>query len=311
MQEKIFVAGHNGMVGSALVRALHAKGRNIITADRSSLDLRRQFEVESWLRETKPTSVIFAAAKVGGIIANSEFPADFIYDNIAIQSNVIHGSHMAGINRLIFLGSSCIYPKYANQPIKEDSLLTGALEPTNQWYAIAKISGLMMCQAYRKQYGRSYISVMPCNLYGPNDNYDLKNSHVIPALMRKFHEATINNKSEVDLWGSGMPLREFLHVDDLAEGVIFCLDNYDEYEHINCGAGIDLSIKEIATKIADIIGYKGRITFDNTKPDGTPRKIMDSSKILNMGWRPRISLDEGLKTTYKWFVENNDSLKSK
>lgn len=304
VEEKIFVAGHRGMVGSAIVRLLRAHGRNVITVDRSILDLRRQTEVEFWLRANQPTAIIFAAAKVGGILANSTYPADFIYDNLTIQTNVIHGAHKAGVDRLVFLGSSCIYPKFAPQPIKESALLTGPLEPTNEWYAIAKISGIMSCQAYRRQHGRRYISVMPCNLYGQNDNFDLETSHVLPALMRKFHEAKISGASEVVVWGTGKPLREFLHVDDLANGVVFCLDNYDEYEHINCGAGEDLPIGEIAEKMASIVGFGGRIVFDTNKPDGTPRKIMDSERIRKLGWRPTISLQDGLASTYSWYLEN-------
>lgn len=309
MSEKIFVAGHRGMVGSAIVRALTSSGRNVITVDRSILDLRRQTEVEFWLRANQPTAVIFAAAKVGGILANSQYPAEFIYDNLTIQSNVIHGAHKAGVERLVFLGSSCIYPKFAEQPIKENSLLTGALEPTNEWYAIAKIAGIMTCQAYRRQYGRQYISVMPCNLFGQNDNFNLETSHVLPAMFRKFHEAKLNGAPNVTIWGTGTPLREFLHVDDLASGVVFCLDNYDDYEHINCGAGYDISIADIANKIREIVGYKGDIIFDKTKPDGTPRKLMDSTKIQKLGWRPKFTLDEGLARTYSWFLENIDNIK--
>ncbi len=304
MAEKIFVAGHRGMVGSAITRLLNSQGRNVITVDRSILDLRRQTEVEFWLRANQPTAIIFAAAKVGGILANSSYPADFIYDNLTIQTNVIHGAHRAGVDRLVFLGSSCIYPKFAPQPIQESALLTGPLEPTNEWYAIAKISGIMTCQAYRLQHGRRYISVMPCNLYGPNDNFDLQTSHVLPALIRKFHEAKLAMAEEVVVWGTGKPLREFLHVDDLAKGVVYSLDNYDEYEHINCGAGEEFPIAEIAEKIAKVVGFEGRLVFDTSKPDGTPRKIMDSTKIRSLGWSPEISLDEGLQEAYNWFLEN-------
>jgi GDP-L-fucose synthase len=304
MEEKIFVAGHRGMVGSAIVRTLRAQGRIVVTVDRYILDLRRQIEVEFWLRANQPTAIIFAAAKVGGILANSAYPADFIYDNLTIQTNVIHGAHRAGVDRLVFLGSSCIYPKFAAQPIKEDALLTGPLEPTNQWYAIAKISGIMACQAYRRQHHRHYISIMPCNLYGPHDNFNLETSHVLPALMRKFHEAKITGANEVVVWGTGTPLREFLHVDDLAKGVVFCLDNYDEYEHINCGAGEDCSIKTIAEQLAAVVGFDGQLVFDTTKPDGTPRKIMDSTRLRSLGWRPSISLEDGLRSTYRWYVDN-------
>lgn len=260
-EERIWVAGHKGMVGSAITRLLKAQGRDVITVDRSILDLRRQPEVEFWLRANQPTAIVFAAAKVGGILANSAYPADFIYDNLTIQTNVIHGAHKAGVDRLVFLGSSCIYPKFAEQPIKEAALLTGPLEPTNEWYAIAKIAGIMSCQAYRRQHKRRYISVMPCNLYGPNDNFDLETSHVLPALIRKFHEARASSAREVVVWGTGKPLREFLHVDDLAKGVVYCLDNYDEYEHINCGAGSEVSIGEIAKTIGRVVGIQREDCF--------------------------------------------------
>jgi GDP-L-fucose synthase len=304
MDERIWVAGHRGMVGSAVTRMLESQGRKVLKVDRSILDLRHQPEVEFWIRANQPTSIIFAAAKVGGILANSSYPADFIYDNLTIQTNIIHGAHKAGVDRLVFLGSSCIYPKFAPQPIMESALMTGPLEPTNEWYAIAKISGIMACQAYRRQYGRRYISVMPCNLYGPNDNFDLETSHVIPALLRKFHEAKISGASEVVVWGTGNPLREFLHVDDLARGVVYCLDHYDEYEHINCGAGYDVSIREIAETISRVVGYEGKILFDTSKPDGTPRKIMDGSRIRSLGWKPEISLEDGLLSLYRWYLEN-------
>lgn len=310
MDERIWVAGHRGMVGSAITRLLESQGRKVITVDRSILDLRRQPEVEFWLRANQPTAIVFAAAKVGGILANSTYPADFIYDNLTIQTNVIHGAHKAGVDRLVFLGSSCIYPKFAPQPITESALMTGPLEPTNEWYAIAKIAGIMTCQAYRRQYGRRYISVMPCNLYGPNDNFDLQTSHVLPALIRKLHEAKVSGTSEVVLWGTGTPLREFLHVDDLARGVIFCLDHYDEYEHINCGAGFEISIRAIAEAIGRVIGFEGELVFDATKPDGTPRKIMDSSRIRALGWRPEISLEDGLASAYRWYLEHEASVAS-
>lgn len=304
MKERIWVAGHRGMVGSAIVRLLESQGRNVISVDRSVLDLRRQPEVEFWIRANQPTAIIFAAAKVGGILANSSYPADFIYDNLTIQTNVIHGAHKAGVDRLVFLGSSCIYPKLAPQPITESALMTGPLETTNQWYAIAKIAGIMSCQAYRQQYGRRYVSVMPCNLYGPGDNFDLETSHVLPALIRKLCQAKLERAPEVVVWGTGTPLREFLYVDDLARGVVFCLDNYDENEHINCGAGFDVSIREVAETIARIVGYEGVLAFDTSKPDGTPRKIMDSSRIRALGWKPEISLEDGLRATYHWYLEN-------
>lgn len=304
---KIWVAGHKGMVGSAVTRLLECRGDEVLKADRSVLDLRNQIAVEIWLKQNRPDAIVFAAAKVGGIYANDTFPADFIYDNLALETNIVHSAHAADINRLVFLGSSCIYPKFAPQPIKEEALLAGPLEPTNEWYAIAKIAGIKLCQAYRKQYGRSYVSIMPCNLYGPHDNFDLATSHVIPALIRKFHEAKATNAREVVVWGTGSPLREFLHVDDLASGVVFCLENYDQYEHINCGAGSEISIRRLAETIQRVVGFEGELVFDPTKPDGTPRKLMDSSRIIAMGWRPRIELTEGIADAYKWFLQNKIS----
>jgi GDP-L-fucose synthase len=305
---RIWIAGHNGMVGSAITRRLLSQGETVLTVNRSDLDLRDQGAVISWLERNRPDIVIFAAAKVGGIVANDSQPAEFIYDNLALETNVIHGAHSAGVDQLVFLGSSCIYPKFAPQPIKEEYLLTGPLEPTNEWYAIAKIAGIKLCQAYRKQYGRRYISVMPCNLYGPNDNFDLTSSHVLPALMRKFHEAKLAGRDEVVVWGTGTPMREFLHVDDLAAGVIFCMNNYDEYEHINCGAGSEISIGDLARLVGEAVGFRGRLKFDTTKPDGTPRKLMDSSRLLARGWAPGIPLKEGIASTYQWFLENKSNL---
>lgn len=304
---RIFVAGHRGMVGSALVRRLEAENVEILTASRAEADLREAGAVRAFLEKQKPDAIILAAAKVGGILANDTYPAEFLRDNLVIEANVIHEAHSAGIDRLVFLGSSCIYPKFAPQPISEDSLLTGPLEPTNEWYAIAKIAGIKLCQAYRRQYGRHYISVMPCNLYGPNDNFNLATSHVLPALMRKFHEAKVTGRSEVVIWGTGTPLREFLHVDDLADGTIFLLNNYDGAEPVNCGAGSDLSIRDLAEKISRVVGFEGRLTFDTSMPDGTPRKLIDSSRLAALGWRPRISLDDGIADTYKWFVETQAS----
>jgi GDP-L-fucose synthase len=301
---KIWVAGHKGMVGSAITRCLEDRGDEVLKADRTVVDLRNQIGVEVWLKQNRPDAIIFAAAKVGGIYANDTYPADFIYDNLAIEANVIHSAHLAGVKRLVFLGSSCIYPKLAPQPIKEQALLTGPLEPTNEWYAIAKIAGIKLCQAYRKQYGRHYISVMPCNLYGPGDNFDPLTSHVLPALIRKFHEAKVEGRPEVVIWGTGAPLREFLHVDDLASAVVFCLDNYDEYEHINCGSGEEVSIRQLAETVMRVVGYDGRLTFDATKPDGTPRKIMDSSRIGALGWAPKIPLEEGIATSFQWYLKN-------
>lgn len=304
MSRKIWVAGHNGMVGSAISQQLEQNGETVLKVSRSDLDLRDQVSVTNWMKRNKPDIVVFAAAKVGGIHANNTLPAEFLYDNIALETNVIHGAHLADVNRLVFLGSSCIYPKFAPQPIREDALLTGPLEPTNEWYAIAKIAGIKLCQAYRKQYGRDYISVMPCNLYGERDNFDLISSHVIPALIRKFHEAKISGSPTVTVWGSGTPLREFLHVKDLARGVIFCIDNYSESEHINCGAGTDVTILELAHIIKQATGFEGEIVMDAEKPDGTPRKLMDSSRIRNLGWKPNIPLSEGINDTYKWFINN-------
>ena len=292
------------MVGSAITRCLEQRGEVVLKVSRADLDLRDQTSVTSWLVRNKPDAVVFAAAKVGGIHANDTYPADFLYDNMALETNVIHGAHIAGVDRLVFLGSSCIYPKFASQPIREDALLTGPLESTNEWYAIAKIAGIKLCQAYRKQHGRHFISVMPCNLYGERDNFDLMSSHVMPALMRKFHEAKLSAAPTVTVWGSGTPLREFLHVDDLARGVVFCMDQYDEHEHINCGAGTDVTISELARLVKEAVGFEGEIVMDATKPDGTPRKLMDSSRIRALGWEPTISLPDGIARTYRWFREN-------
>ncbi|HTN46498.1 MAG TPA: GDP-L-fucose synthase [Flavipsychrobacter sp.] len=297
---KIYIAGHRGMVGSAIHRMLLEKNyRNIISRSSSQLDLRNQQAVEDFFKEEKPEYVFIAAAKVGGILANNTYRADFIYENMMIQNNIIHQSYKTGVKKLMFLGSSCIYPKNADQPLKEEYLLTGALEPTNEPYAIAKIAGIKMCDAYRSQYGCDFISVMPTNLYGPNDNYDLKTSHVLPALLRKFHEAKENGWHEVQVWGSGKPLREFLHVDDLAEACFFLMENYSEEGPINVGIGADLSIKELAELIRDVVGFEGTINWDATKPDGTPRKLMDVSKISQLGWKAKITLAEGIKNVYQ------------
>jgi GDP-L-fucose synthase len=304
---RIFVAGHRGMVGAALMRRLARENAEIVTATRAEVDLRDAGAVRKFLESEKPDAIVLAAAKVGGILANDTYPAEFLRDNLVIEANVVHEAHRADINRLVFLGSSCIYPKFAPQPISEDALLTGPLEPTNEWYAIAKIAGIKLCQAYRRQYGRHYISVMPCNLYGPFDNFDLAKSHVLPALMRKFHEAKLAGRDEVVVWGTGTPLREFLHVDDLADGTIFLLNTYDGAEPVNCGAGSDLSIRELAEKIGRIVGFEGRLVFDTSKPDGTPRKLIDSSRINGLGWKPRIGLDEGISSTYQWFLETHAS----
>ncbi len=301
---RVWIAGHRGMVGSAIARHLAARGETLVTVTRNDLDLRDQGAVTSWLQRNRPDAIVFAAAKVGGIMANETFPADFIYDNIALETHVIHGAHLAGVDRLVFLGSSCVYPRLAPQPIREDSLLTGPLEPTNEGYAIAKIAGIKLCQAYRKQYGRRYISIMPCNLYGPGDNFDPASAHVLPALIRKFHEAKLAQAREVAVWGSGAPLREFMHVDDLAAGVAHCLDAYDEASPINCGAGEEISIADLAELVRAVVGFEGQIVFDASKPDGTPRKLMDSGRMAALGWRPGIGLRDGVEATYQWFLEH-------
>ena len=301
---KIYVAGHNGMVGSAIIRKLKAEGyRNIIFKTSSELDLTRQKDVENFFELEKPDYVFLAAAKVGGIHANNTYSADFIYNNLLIEANVIDSSYKTGVTKLLFLGSSCIYPKMAPQPIKEEYLLGGYLEPTNEAYAIAKIAGLKMCEYYNRQYGTNFISAMPTNLYGPNDNYDLQNSHVFPALIRKFHEAKINGAKEVVIWGTGTPKREFLHVDDLADACLFLMLNYEENETVNVGTGKDISILELAQLIAEIVGYNGSIVNDTSKPDGTPRKLLDVSKLHNLGWEAITSLREGTETTYRRFLE--------
>jgi GDP-L-fucose synthase len=304
---RLFLAGHTGMVGSAILRRLARENVEVLTAGHAALDLREQADVRAYMQREKPDAVILAAAKVGGILANQSFPADFLGDNLAIEANVIHEAHRADVERLVFLGSSCIYPKFAPQPILEDALLTGALEPTNEWYAIAKIAGIKLCQAYRRQYSRRYISVMPCNLYGPNDNFDLATSHVLPALIRKFHEAKQEGKGEVEVWGSGTVLREFLHVDDLADAIVLLLDQYDGEQPINCGAGSDLSIRDLAEKIGRIVGFDGKLVFDTTKPDGTPRKLINSGRLAALGWKPRISLEKGIADTYRWFLDKGIS----
>jgi len=299
---KIYIAGHNGMVGSALLRHYQSKGfDNIITRRSKELDLRNQQEVSIFFKNEKPEFVILAAARVGGILANDTYKANFIYDNLMIQNNVIHHSYLNEVKKLLFLGSSCIFPKHAEIPLKEESLLTGKLEPTNEAYAIAKIAGIKMCDAYRDQYGCDYISIMPSNLYGPNDNYDLENSHVLPALIRKFHDAKINGGDEVIVWGSGTPLREFLYVDDLANASAFLFDKYSEPGFINVGSGIDISIKDLAMLIKSVVGFEGNIKFDSSKPDGTPRKVMDVSKVNSIGWQSKVGLEEGILMTYEDF----------
>jgi GDP-L-fucose synthase len=300
---RIFVAGHRGLAGSAILRRLQADGcENLVLAGRDTLDLRVQSDVDEFFEGHKPEYVFLAAARVGGILANSTYPAEFLRDNLAIQTNVIDAAYRHGAKKLLFLGSSCIYPKFAEQPIREESLLTGALEPTNEWYAIAKIAGIKMCQAYRQQYGFPAISLMPTNLYGPGDNFDLHSSHVLPALLRKFHEAAAAGAQEVSVWGSGSPRREFLHVDDLADAAVFLMHNYDAGEILNVGTGEDLTIRELAEMIQRVTGFKGNLVFDASKPDGTPRKLLDVSRIQALGWKASIPLERGLQETHRWYL---------
>ena len=316
----IFVAGHNGMVGSAIIRRLHKLGYyNIITRSRSELNFLDQTEVNSFINQIRPAQIFLAAAKVGGIHANNTYPADFIYENLMIEANIINAAHQADVQQLLFLGSSCIYPKFASQPIKEEALLTGTLEPTNEPYAIAKIAGIKLCESYNRQYGRDYRSVMPTNLYGPNDNFHPENSHVIPALIRRFHHAATNDDKEIVIWGSGKPMREFLHVDDMAAACVHVINLTDDIyrantmpmlSHINVGTGIDCTIRELAETIARVTGYKGNLIFDASKPDGTPRKLMDISRLKALGWQAGIALEEGLHSTYKWFLENQSNFRS-
>ncbi len=307
---KIYIAGHRGMVGSAIWRTLEKQGyTNLIGKTSKELDLRNQQDVLEFLEAEKPEIIIDAAAKVGGILANNDFPYQFLMENIQIQNNLIDGSLKVDVKKFIFLGSSCIYPKFAPQPLKEDYLLTDSLEPTNEWYAIAKITGVKTCQAIRKQFGKDYVSMMPTNLYGTHDNFDLKSSHVLPAMIRKFHEAKENNHANVVLWGSGTPLREFLFVDDLAEAVVFALDN-ELPEHLyNVGTGTDLTIKDLAELIQKVTGHQGEIEWDSSKPDGTPRKLMDISKMHDLGWKHRVELEDGIRKTYNWFLENIENYK--
>jgi len=322
--ERVYVAGHRGLVGSAILRKLQSEGySNIVLRSHKELDLMRQSEVEAFFKAEKPEYVFLAAAKVGGILANNTYPAEFIYENLLVESNVIHSAYEAGVRKLLFLGSSCIYPRDCPQPMKEEYLLSGKLEPTNEPYAIAKIAGIKMCQSYNRQYGCRFISVMPTNLYGPGDNFDLETSHVLPALIRKFHEAKIREAnlaevastlkrsaprtstgSFVTIWGTGAPMREFLHVDDLADACVFLMNHYEESEIINIGVGKDISISELAELIKDIVGFKGAIRYDRSKPNGTPRKLLDVGKLKALGWQPKISLREGIELTYGWYVEN-------
>lgn len=302
---KILVAGARGMVGSSIVRTLRAQGcENILAPDRNTLDLLDGTAVRDYYANEQPQYVFVAAAKVGGILANNSYPADFLYQNLMIEAHLIHGAYEAKVKKLMFLGSTCIYPKLAPQPLKEEYLLSGPLEPTNEWYAVAKIAGIKLCQAYRRQYGCNFISGMPTNLYGPNDNFDLNSSHVLPALIRKFHEAKATSASEVVVWGTGAPLREFLHVDDCAEACVFLMREYDGEEHINIGVGTDLSIRDLAALVSEVIGFEGALTFDTTKPDGTPRKLVDTTRINQLGWTARIPLQEGIRRSYEWFKNN-------
>jgi GDP-L-fucose synthase len=301
---RIWVAGHRGMVGSALVRRLARERCEVLTVGRETCDLADQAQVRSWMNDTRPDMVIVAAARVGGILANMTYPVDFLRDNLLIETNVIDGAHAVGVEKLVFLGSSCIYPRDAAQPITEDALLTGPLEATNQWYAIAKIAGIRLCQAYRQQYGSHFISAMPTNLYGPFDNFDLQSSHVIPALIRKAHRAKLAGESGMEIWGTGTPLREFLHVDDMADATVFLLKHYDGAEHVNVGSGEDLPIAAVAQMVMDVVGLEGELRHDLTKPDGTMRKLMAADKLRGLGWSPAIGLHDGLPDTYRWFLDN-------
>jgi len=309
--KRVWVAGHRGMVGSAIVRRLASENCEVLTVDRSEADLERQADVERWIATARPEAVFVAAAKVGGILSNDTRPAEFLYSNLMIEANIIHAAWRAGAEKLVFLGSSCIYPKFAPQPIPEESLLTGPLEPTNEWYAIAKIAGIKLCQAYRRQHGADFISAMPTNLYGPGDNYDLSSSHVIPALIRKAHEAKVAGAPSIEIWGTGTPRREFLHADDCADALVHVMKVYSESAHINVGSGEDLPILELARLVSEVVGFKGTIERDTSKPDGTPRKLMSSERLHALGWRPRIGLRKGLESAYRSFFENDRAIGSK
>ena len=303
--KRIWVAGHRGMVGSALVRRLALEDCEVITAGREEVNLLRQKEVESWMDGVRPDAVFLAAAKVGGIHANDTLPAEFIYQNLMIETNVIHAAHQCDVEKLLFLGSSCIYPKMAPQPMSEEALLTGPLEPTNEWYAVAKIAGIKMCQAYQKQYGSNFISAMPTNLYGPGDNYDLQSSHVAAALLVKAHRAKLAGEPEIEIWGTGTPKREFLHVDDLADGLVFLMKHYSDYDHINVGSGDEVTISELAAAIADAVGYTGTYRYNTDKPDGTPRKLMNNARIHALGWQAQTKLKDGMVHAYDWYLKHN------
>ncbi|KPF63265.1 GDP-L-fucose synthase [Porphyrobacter sp. AAP60] len=305
--KRVFVAGHKGMAGSAIVRRLEREGCVLLTAERPELDLMDQAQTRAWFADHQPQAVFVAAAKVGGILANDSFPADFLYDNLMIEANIIEAAHRSDVEKLLFLGSSCIYPKLAEQPMAEGALLTGPLEPTNEWYAIAKIAGIKLGQAFRRQHGRDFISAMPTNLYGPGDNFSLTTSHVLPALIRKTHEAKLEGAESIVVWGTGTPLREFLHVDDLADACVFLMRHYSDPMHVNVGFGEDVSILDLTRMVCEVIGFAGTISHDLTKPDGTPRKLLDSRKLQAMGWRPSISLREGVLATYQWYLAHLDA----
>ena len=308
--KRVWVAGHGGMVGGAVVRRLESEGCDILTVGRKEVDLRRQAAVENWMKSYQPNVVVVAAATVGGIFANDNRPAEFLYDNLAIETNIIEAAWRTNVEKLLFLGSSCIYPRLAPQPMREDALLTGPLEPTNQWYAVAKIAGIMLCRAYRRQYGCDFISAMPTNLYGVGDNFDLMSSHVIPALIAKADAAKREHKSEMMVWGTGTPRREFMFADDLADALIFLLKNYSGENHVNVGVGYDVTIRELAETVARVVGFEGRLVFDPSRPDGTPRKLMDLSVLLSMGWKPKMDLEDGLRQAYTWYVERVLALSS-
>lgn len=302
--KRVWVAGHRGMVGSALLRRLASEDCEVLTVNRDKVDLRRQEQVEAWLMSEKPDAIFVPAATVGGILANDTRPAEFLYDNLMIEANIIHSAWMAGVEKLLFLGSSCIYPKMAPQPMREDALLTGPLEPTNQWYAVAKIAGIKMCQAYRRQYGCDFISAMPTNLYGIGDNFDLMSSHVLPALIAKTHTAKLNKEPSVTIWGTGTPRREFLYVDDCADALVFLMSNYSAEQHINVGVGNDVSILELAELVRDVVEFQGSIVTDKTKPDGTPRKLMDVTELSAIGWKAKVGLEQGVSDVYKWYLQS-------
>jgi GDP-L-fucose synthase len=301
--KRVWVAGHTGMVGQALVRRLAAEDCEVLTVGRDQVDLRRQDTVETWMAQNRPDVVLIAAATVGGLMANNTYPALFLYENLAIESNIIHGAHLSGVEKLLFMGSSCIYPKLADQPMAEEALLTGALEPTNEWYAVAKIAGIKLCQAYRQEHGHDFISAMPTSLYGPGDNFDAQGGHVIPALMGKAHNAMINGDAGIEIWGTGTPLREFLYVEDAADGLVHLLKNYSDAAHINIGAGLEISIADLARLVCEVVGFEGDLNLSPDKPDGTPRKLLDCQRMTALGWSPRTGLRDGLARSYAWYLE--------